>query len=240
MAALAFCTVRCGGSPTVTCQTQTCGNDATKSYRACAHTNGDLSYDFGGQSCACPTSDATTCQSCATQVAAYCEGAGGSGGSGGTGGGGAGGGPTTCRTTFSGAFSAAYAPCAVTITSVPAGGLWSVATAGNAIPGTSYTWSGMSFALSGTPSAGTFDQTQSVGASDIVQEPDSADPPEWLAGNGSGMTYGSASLTITSLGPSTDVNGSTLYQAPHGTWTGTLVDQNPNTSQPPLMQTISF
>lgn len=243
LGALALFSIRCGGSPAVTCQTQLCSDDASKSYQACAHTNGDVSYQFGGQSCTCQASNDVQCNGCAAQVAAYCAGGtgpggtgGGTGGSGGTGGGGG----TACTVTFSGAFSATYSPCAVTITAVPAGNLWTVGTAGNMLPGTPYTWTGMSFALSGTPVTGTFDQSQSLGASNLIEEQGSTNPPEWIAGAGSGMSYGAATLTITSLGPSTDVNGASLYQSPHGSWTGTLVDQNPQTSQPEVMETITF
>lgn len=241
IAALAMFAVRCGGgSPGVMCQMQPCGNDPAKTYQICAHANGDLSYQFGGQSCTCASSNSVQCNGCAAQVVAYCEG-GGVGGTGGAGGSGGTGGSTggACTATFSGAFSSTYSPCAVTITAVP-GNEWTVGTAGNDLPGTPFTWSGMSFALSGSPAPGTYDQDQALGASDMVTEQNSSDPPEWLAGAGNGASYGSASLTITSLGPPTDVNGTTLYRAPHGSWTGTLVDQNPHTAQGDVMQTITF
>lgn len=242
LTALAFVSIRCGGgSPALTCQTQPCPDGAEKSYQACAHTNGDLTYQFGGQSCTCQSSNDVQCNGCAAQVAAYCSAGSGSGGTGGTGSGGTGGGgATACTATFSGGFSSTYSPCAVTITAVPSGDVWTVATAGNALPGTPYTWTGMSFALSGMPATGTFDQSASLGASNLVEQPGSTDPPEWIAGFGSGMSYGTAALAITSLGPASTVGGGTLYQSPHGTWTGTLVDQNPNTNQPDVMETITF
>jgi hypothetical protein len=244
LGALALASLRCGsGSPTVTCQTEVCPDDAAKSYQVCAHTNNDLSYQFGGQTCTCQASDDVQCNACAAQVAAYCSrasGSSGTGGTGDTGGTGGGGGATACTVTFSGAFSTTYSPCAVTITAVPAGNAWTVGTAGNALPGTPYTWTGMTFALPGSPATGTYDQSQALAASNLVEDTSATDPPEWIAGAGSGMSYGAATLSITSLGPATPVSGTTLYQSPHGTWTGTLVDQNPNTSLPDVMETITF
>jgi hypothetical protein len=231
----------CGGSPAVTCQTTACGTDAAKTYQICSHTNGNLSYNFGGQTCTCAASNSSQCQACDAQVANYCAG-GGVGGTGGTEatGGTGGGGNVTCTATFSGGFTSTYSPCAVTVTDVPAGGVTQIGTAGNALPGTPYTWTGMSFVLSGSARTGTFDQTESTGATNQVLQTNSTNPPEWLAGFGNGMTFGTATLTITSLGPGTPVAGQTLYQSPHGTWTGTLVDQNPETAMPDVMETITF
>ncbi|HXU61792.1 MAG TPA: hypothetical protein VN962_08840 [Polyangia bacterium] len=235
LGALALASLRCGGgSPTVTCQTEVCPDDAAKSYQVCAHTNNDLSYQFGGQTCTCQSSNDVQCNGCAAQVVAYCSGGGGPGGTGG------GGGTTACSVTFSGAFSTTYSPCAVTITAVPAGNTWTVGTAGNALPGTPYTWTGMTFALPGSPATGPYNQSQALGASNLVEDTSATNPPEWIAGAGSGMSYGAATLTLTALGPATALSGTTLYQSPHGTWTGTLVDQNPNTSQPDVMETITF
>ncbi len=231
---LAFVAASCGSSQNVTCQTNPCSTAAGRSYQTCVQVSGDRSYNFGGQSCNCPHADNAQCQACTEQLAAYCSGEGtGAGGMGGGGG-------VTCTATFSGAFSGTYSPCAVTITYVPSGGVTDVATAGNAIPGTPYTWNGMSFVLTGMPATGTFDQTQSFGASDEITQLGSSDSPIWESGYGSGSTFGTATLTITSLGPSTDVSGQTLYQSPHGTWTGTLVDQNTSTAKPNVMQTITF
>ena len=148
------------------------------------------------------------------------------------------GGGVTCTATFSGGVTGTYSPCAVSITYSSAGS--TVATAGNAIPGTPYTWSGFSMTLAGMPATGTFDQTTSVGAADTVEQPGAQDAPLWEAGYGQGNTYGTASLTITDLGPSSNVNGTTLYQSAHGTYTATLVDQNPTTSMPDIMQTVTF
>jgi len=232
---LASAAASCGSSPTVECQTNGCGTGNSKPYQACSHTNGDRSYSFGGQSCDCPHADNAQCQDCTQQLVAYCDGT--PTGAGGMGGGGGG---AACTATFAGAFSGTYSPCAVTVTYTPSGGVTDVATAGNTIPGTSYTWTVMSFVLSGMPATGTFTQTQSFGASNEITQLGGSNPPVWEAGYGSGTTFGSATLTITSLGPSTDVNGQTLYQSPHGTWTGTLVDQNPQTAKPDVMETITF
>lgn len=211
--------------------------DSATQFQACTEANGDISYKLGGTSCTFQPSNSAEHDACVAQLTGYCDSISGTGG---TGGGGGAGGSVTCTTTFSGAFSATYSPCAVTVTYVPAGGLWTISTAGNALPGTPYSWTGMTFALPGQPATGTFDQTQTMGASDEVADQSSSDPPVWLAGYGDGTTYGSASVTITSLGAAVSVATGTLYQAPHGTWTGTLVDQNPDTAQPDLMQTITF
>jgi hypothetical protein len=178
------------------------------------------------------------------QVVSYCTG-GGTGGTGGTGGGGAGGGgggggAVACTATFSGGLSGTYSPCAVTITYTPGNDGTQIATAGNMIPGTVYSWTGFSMALGGMPSTGTFDQTGTTGASSMISQQGNPSSPIWEAAYGQGHTYGSASVTITSLGPPTDVSGNTLYQSPHGTWTGTLVDQNPMTNIPPEMETVTF
>jgi hypothetical protein len=130
-------------------------------------------------------------------------------------------------------------PCAVTITYVAGTGT-TIATAGNAISGTQYTWNGFNMTNAGMPATGTFDQTASEASSDSITQPGSQNPPFWEAGFGSGHVYGTATVTITSLGPSSDVNGTTLYQSPHGTWTATLQDQNQTTHLPDVMQTVTF
>ncbi|HXU71198.1 MAG TPA: hypothetical protein VN947_17815 [Polyangia bacterium] len=235
----------CGGSPAITCSTANCSSNS-KTYQACANVDGSVTYNFGGMSCHAASSNQGASQQCAMQVADYCGG-GGTGGTGGTGGGGAGGGGGGggngfCSTTFSGAFSGTYSPCAVTITYAASADVTTVATAGNLIPGTPYTWTGFSFVLAGMPATGTFDQSAATGASDQVTQQGSQNPPLWEAGGGQGTTIGSATLSITSLGPSTAINGSgdLLYSSPHGTWTGTLADQNPMTAMPDVMQTVTF
>ena len=235
--------VGCGGSPALTCQTAMCNTDS-KTYQVCSNVDGSVTYNFGGMSCKSVPNNQGQTQQCAAEVANYCNG-GGIGGTGGTGGGGAGGGGggnVTCTATFSGGFTGTYSPCAVTITYTTASNTSAVGTAGNAIPSTPYTWTGMNTVLVGMPATGTFDQTSSMGASNEVTLLGSQNPPTWEAGYGQGTTIGSATLTITSLGPSLAIgsNGDLLYQSPHGTWTGTLVDQNPMTAMPDVMQTITF
>ena len=233
--------VGCGGSPAITCQNQTC-TQGSGSFQVCANVNGTETYNFGGMSCNCGGTTGTNCQTCTTDVVNYCTGgAGGTGGTGGggAGGGGGGGGTTTCTATFSGGVSGTYSPCAVTVTYNASSGT-TIATAGNAIPGTPYTWSGFSMTLAGMPATGTFDQTASTGAADTVEQAGGQNSPLWEAGYGQGNTFGTASVTITSLGPSSDVNGTTLYQSPHGTWTATMTDQNPMTNMAPIMQTVTF
>jgi hypothetical protein len=232
---LAVAAASCGGSPAVSCQSANCSS-GTKAYQVCTNADRSISYNFGGQACNCQTAAGTQCQTCAMEVADYC----GGGGPSGTGGGG--GGAVTCTATFSGGFSGTYSPCSVTITYVAAGNVASVAAAGDAIPSTPYTWTGMSFVLNGMPTTETLDQTQSVGASNEVTQPGSQNPPTWVAAYGSGTATGSATLTLTSLGLSTAIgaNGDLLYSSPHGGWTGTLVDQNPQTAMPNVTATITF
>jgi hypothetical protein len=244
VACLATLAASCGGSPNVQCQNAACSTGTHQPYRVCAQANGDVSYSFGGLSCTCSASNSSQCQTCDAQVASFCLGDGpGTGGSGGTGGTNPGTGGTTtvaCTASFSGATSGSFSPCAVTITYLPSQNQWSANTAGGTIAGTAYTWTGMSFVWSGQASTGTFDQNQSVGATNQVTQPGNNNPPMWLAAHGNGYIFGSAALTIESLGPSIQVSGQTLYQSPHGSWVGTLIDQNPETSLPEVMQTISF
>ena len=232
----------CGGAPAITCQAQNCSS-GTGMFQVCANTDGTETYNFGGMSCHCGGSTGINCQTCTTEVANYCTGGGGGTGGtggGGSGGGGGGGGAGTCTAVFSGGVSGTYSPCAVTVTYNASSGT-TIATAGNPIPGTSYTWTGFNMNNAGMPATGTFDQTASVGSADTVQLTNpSNNGPLWEAGFGQGNTFGTASVTITSLGPSSDVNGTTLYQSPHGTWTATLVDQNPTTHMPDIMQTVTF
>jgi len=230
----------CGGAPAITCQMQACST-GTNTFQVCANTDGTETYDFGGMSCHCGGNTGTNCQTCTTEVAAFCDPNGGIGGTGGTGGGGSGGGGGggMCKSVFSGGINATYMPCAVTITYVAGTGT-TIATAGNAISGTQYTWNGFNMTNAGMPATGTFDQTASEASSDSITQPGSQNPPFWEAGFGSGHVYGTATVTITSLGPSSDVNGTTLYQSPHGTWTATLQDQNQTTHLPDVMQTVTF
>jgi hypothetical protein len=235
--ALAMVIVGCGGSPTVTCQTTTCSS-GTLTYQICSQTDGSVSYDFGGMSCGCSGSNQAQCQTCSTEVASYCNGGTGGGGSGGGGGGGNG---VTCTSTFSGGVTGTYSPCAVAITYSAANASWSVSTAGNAIPATGDTWTGFSMTVPGMAATGTVNQTMSTGSSDQITIPGGSNPPLWEAGYGQGQTFGTASVNVTALGPSMDLgNGNLLYQAPHGTFTATLVDQNPMTAMPNVMQVVTF
>lgn len=228
------------GSPSLTCQTQSCDNG--KTYKACAKVDGSVSYSFGGMSCSCSSSNQTACQTCAAKIAAYCGGgssfdfAVGSGNM-------DAGGQTACAATFSGGTSGT-STCAVTINYQPAQGQWVVSTAGNTVSGTSYTWTGFSFVLTGTPTTGTWDQTSAYGATSQVAGSGNV-VPDWIASSSMGTTVGSASLTLTELGASSTITGSggqqdVLYQAPHGTWTGTLLDQDPQTNMAPVMLTVTF
>jgi hypothetical protein len=225
--------IGCGGSPAITCQTANCSS-GTLTYQVCSHTDGTVSYDFGGMSCSCASANSAQCQTCTTEVASYCTGGGGTGGGGGGGG-------VACTATFSGGTSGTYSPCAVTIVYSSGNASWTISTAGNAIPGTAYTWTGFSMTTPGMPATGTFNQTASTGASDQVTIPGGSNAPIWEAGYGSGQTFGTASVTVTALGSSIDSGGGNLlYQSPHGTWTGTLADQNPMTAMPAIMQTVTF
>jgi hypothetical protein len=229
---LAGITAGCGGSPSVTCQTTMCSS-TTSTYQVCANADGTETLNFGGMSCTC--SGGAQCQACTSEVANYCSGvAGGSGGTGGGGaGGGGGGGGQACMATFSGAVTGT-AICAVTITYTSAGS--TIATAGTTVGG--YSWTGFNMTVAGMPATGSWDEVASVATADTVNTPGSATSPFWEAGYGSGHQYGTASLTITDLGPETMVSGMPYYQSPHGSWTATLVDQTGQ--QPTITQSATF
>lgn len=230
-------TVECGGSPAITCQTSACSS-GSKTYQVCSHIDNSVSYNYGGQSCACASSNSAMCQACATMVASYCSGAlGGTGGSGGSGGSD---GTGVCTATFSGGVTGTISPCQVSVTYTAAGNVWLLSAAGTMIPGTDYEWTGLTMTFNGMPMAGTFNQTASVGSSNQVTQPDSSDPPIWEAGFAQNQMFGSASLTITALGEAMNLTSAMLYTAPHGTVTATLADQNPMTAKPNVMMTLTF
>ena len=95
----------------------------------------------------------------------------------------------------------------------------------------------MTFA--GMPVTGVYDQTASLETITQVTAPAAANPPAWAAAYGAGNTFGSAMLTLTTLGPSASVNGAAIYATPHGTFVATLADQNA-TPMPVVMVTVAF
>jgi hypothetical protein len=64
--------------------------------------------------------------------------------------------------------------------------------------------------------------------------------PDWGATFVSGQPIGDATVEITSMGPAVDVDGQTFFEPSHGTWSGTLVDQNSQTAQPDVALTVTF
>jgi hypothetical protein len=124
------------------CSHEACGGPSPLSYEACGTSSDLTTYNFGGQSCSCPASDAAECFECKSSVIAWCEGlqgldsscppfdsGSGSGGSSSGGGSGSGsssgvfvpdGGPPPCNLSVSGAVSGAF-PCSVSVTYSTAG-----------------------------------------------------------------------------------------------------------------------
>jgi hypothetical protein len=231
--------VQCGGSPSVTCQMQNC-TSGTKSYQVCSHVDESLSYNYGGGSCGCSAAGQAMCQMCATQVAAYCAGTstGGVGGNGGSGG--SGGGPAACMATFVGPITGTFAGCAAMITVDPANNVWTLSISGGQIANAEAQWAGVAMSFAGVPQTGTFDQRTSHGASNQVQGTQGSAPPIWVAGQAQGELFGTAVLTIDSLGDAMNLGPASIYQQPHGHITATLAQQDPATPMPDVNATITF
>ncbi len=233
---LALLAQSCGGSSlttpsSATCQTQTCANAAAGTYQTCWPPSGNVDYDTGDELCTCQPGDANQCLACAQIVAGHCGSAltaepsdAGVG---------------SCAATFSGAVSAMAPSCAFTIMYAPLAGVSSVSVKGGAITATPYYW-GVDLVLDGPLAVGTFDQTQGVQASAYVDDESVGMLPNWAASINSGPPIGDATLEITSLGPAVDVDGQTFYQSAHGTWTGRLVYERPQSAQPDVALTITF
>jgi hypothetical protein len=214
-----------------TCQTQTCANAAAGTSQTCSQPNGNVDYNTGNELCTCPPGNANQCLLCAQIVAGHCGSAltaepsdAGAG---------------SCVATFSGAVSAMAPSCAFTIMYAPLAGVSSVDVKGGAITATPYYW-GVDLVLNGPLAVGTFDQTQGVLAGAYVDDESLGMLPNWEASINSGQPTGDATLEITSLGPAVDVDGQTFYQSAHGTWTGRLIYERPQTSQPDVALTITF
>jgi hypothetical protein len=183
-------------------------------YYTCAKSNGDTTFQFGSQSCTCPFNDTTTCNACQASVNAYCGVTTTDGGT-----------PAVCTATFSGAVSGTFTPCAVSITNTSSSSTWVATTKGGAISGTSDTWNGFSFTSAGGAAVGIYNQTAATTTTCSVLGPPTPTPvPDWVASFSSGTSFGSATLTLTSLGTASATNANE-YDGAHGNWTGMLVDQ---------------
>jgi hypothetical protein len=218
--------VGCGGSPSITCQTAMCSS-GTKTYQVCSHTDGSVSYDYGGMSCSCSGSNGTDCQSCATQVASYCTG--GGGGTGGTGGGGGGGGSgATCTVTFAGGITNTYSGCAPTITQVTGQAFWTVGVAGNSsgISGTPYLWSGININVdSATPATGSYTAANMKSGGSSIEPTAGGGSPSWQAAvSGGSAAIGNLTVDVSALGTPSSVGSATTYLGTHASFTATLHD----------------
>jgi len=129
----------CSKSSGSACTHEACGGPSPLSYEACGTSSDLTTYNFGGQSCSCPSSDASECFECKSSVVVWCEGledsgsdsssgggpldsGGGSGGSSGGSGSGSSsgvfvpdGGPAPCNLSVSGAVSGVFT-CSVSVT----------------------------------------------------------------------------------------------------------------------------
>jgi len=140
-----------------------------------------------------------------------------------------------CSASFSGGLSGTVA-CSVTLTYDAGTDQTTLTISGGEVAGDQ--WSSFSFTFPGQP------RSDSIQASDmtrIVNVVTSSTGERWLTDVDKTTTIGSAGIMLTALGvPSTSADGSTQYLAPHGSAYATLLDQNPSTMRPDLMQTITF
>jgi hypothetical protein len=219
--------VGCGGSPSITCQTANCSS-GTNTYQVCSHSDGSVSYDFGGMSCSCMGSSSGDCQTCATEVANYCTGGGGAGGGGGGGGAGGGGGGGTCTVTFAGAITNTYSGCAPTITQVTGQSFWTIGLAGNSagISGTPYMWSGINLNIDGaSPATGSYAAAMIKSGGSNITPTGGGSSPSWQAAvaNG-GAAIGNLSVDISAVGTPSTVGSAMTYLGTKANFTATLHD----------------
>jgi hypothetical protein len=168
---------------------------------------------------------------------ALCAGCGGAGTAVGNGDAGA----RSCTATFTGAFAATLADCDVEVTWASDANAWTLVSDGGDLAGTPYTFAGITFFATGQPMTGTFDVSNATAAEAEVTQSTGSSPPAWVAGMGSGMTFGSLSLSLDSLGKVvTTGSGQSVYSGSHGSIAATLVDQNPMTAMPDLALSLAF
>ncbi|HEX4461644.1 MAG TPA: hypothetical protein VIA18_26875 [Polyangia bacterium] len=223
----------CGGSTTTQCESVACENG---SYQVCATSGSKLEYKYGGKSCTCGNDvQSSQCESCLSDVEAYCGVNGDAGGGGSAGGGGGSINNSACMATFLGGFSGSVSACDVTLTQTSASG-WTVTSAGGSIAGTSESWTGFSMLLDGTPGLGTYEASSSAQTSTGAF----SGTAHWTAGFAAGTTTGDVELDLTALGAGVTIPGSsgTVYPEAHGVITGTLVDSTG--ANPDLYLSVSF
>lgn len=229
----------CGGSPALTCQTASCGS-SVKTYQLCANVNGSETWNFGGESCTAPSGSSSLVQTCAEEVANYCDGgAGGAGGvgdtsgSGGTGTGGAGtagtggSGVTACTYTVSGAQTATGTCTVMAALTGDSNGVAFVVSGGQSFEFAA-TLAGNTALTQGTytnaDAAPGFGAEYLVGLTGAYVLCSTSDNCSDAQGNVS-SPQGSFSLTVADSGPSVSAGGGTLWSAPQGTLTVTMPAQ---------------
>jgi hypothetical protein len=224
--------VACGGSPALTCMTESCGA-GNLTFQVCANVDGSETWKFGDMACTAPSASSSQVQTCANEAAAYCgEGGGGTGGVGETGGagtggagtGGTGGGAATaCTYAVSGA-QTGTGTCTVLATVTPDSNGVAIVVTG-----------GQMFEFAATLSSQT---TLTVGT---YTEADAAPGfgAEYIVGNTGGYllcstsgncssegsivpAQGSFLLTVSNTGPTQTAGGGTLWSASDGTLAVTM------------------
>jgi hypothetical protein len=215
------------GKDAPTCETFPCANGAN-SYRFCSSESSQLSYVFGGQTCACNgTADSAACQACSAAATSYC---GGDGGAGNT--------SASCMTTFSGGFMGSFTPCGVTLTQTTPT-TWVISGSGGAVAMTTDVWEGFTMTNAGVVAVGTFDETDSMLTVAGATRPSAVSTEGWNAGFGQGATSGAFEVAVSALGDGvTNSDGSISYPDAHGSIAATLVD--PHGAEIAVTVAISF
>jgi hypothetical protein len=213
----------CGGSPALTCQTETCGT-GVRTYQLCVNVNQSETWNFGGMSCTAPSASSSLVQMCASQVVAYCdEGGGGTGGTGGTGGVG----PTACTYTVSGAQADTGTCTVMAALTGDSNGVAFIVSGGQSFEFAA-TLAGETALTQGTytnaDAAPGFGAEYLVGLTGAYVLCSTSDNCSDAQGNVS-SPQGSFSLAVADPGPSVSAGGGTLWSAPQGTLTVTMPAQ---------------
>jgi hypothetical protein len=239
----------CGGSPAVTCQTAPCGSGA-RTYQVCVNVNGSETWNFGGQSCTAPSGSSSLVQTCADEIANYCDGgAGGTSGGGGTSGtggsgtggsgtggsgtggsgtGGSGGsGVTACTYTVSGAQAGTGTCTVMAALTADSNGVALVISGGQSFEFAA-TLSGETTLTRGTytnaDAAPGFGAEYLVGVTGAYVLCSTSDNCSDAQGDAV-PAQGSFSLAVTDPGPAQTVGSATLWATPQGTLTVTMPAQ---------------
>jgi hypothetical protein len=260
---LGIALVGCRSSSPSNCSTSTCTSGARQgqTVKVCARPDGSVTYEFGGSSCSCRVG--TGGCSCGQKVLDWCDntsgadgGAGGSGGSGG-GGGGSGGGAEPadlgsgvtdaapmheCTVTLSGGISGTGS-CIGTFKYSQLADQWTFLGGSTNIPGTTYGWLGPDMLFAGQPHTGSFNHTQALHSRSFIvsNDPHPTDPNWGESYETHGVEEGSLTLALTSLGtPKDESGGDKYYPDPHGSVTGTLIQENAAATAPSVQVLITF